>query len=63
MMTERKNNRRARLAARAERIALRNDLGCYSSPADRLELSALLYRHDDAETAEIRELVDLTRVA
>jgi hypothetical protein len=63
MMTGLKENRRAYKAARAQRIALMNELGRYSSPADRLELSALLYRHDDAETAAIRELVDLTRVA
>lgn len=63
MMTELKENRRARQVARAARLALIHDLAGYHSPAERLELSALLERHDDAETAEIRELVDLTRVA
>ena len=62
-MTELLQARRARHAARAQRIALATELARYDSPADRLELAALLERHDDAETAEIRELVDLTRVA
>jgi hypothetical protein len=63
MMTALRHTRRARRAERTAEQALVHDLAAFNSPADRLELSALLGRHDDAETAEIRRLVDIIRAA
>lgn len=42
------------------RRALAADLAGYTSPADLLELSAVLARHHDAEAEPVRELVDWT---
>lgn len=63
MMIERRQLMLARRTARAEANALRRDLAAFASPAELLELSALLGRYDDADTEEIRSLVDLTRAA
>jgi hypothetical protein len=43
--------------------SLARDLAAFDSPSDLLELSAILYRYDDAETADIRTLVDWSRAA
>jgi len=40
--------RRARRAARAERSRLRAELASYRTPAELLELDAILERHPDA---------------
>lgn len=53
----------ARRAARAARDALAKDLAAFDSPNDRLELSAILARHEDVETAEIRQVLDRMHAA
>jgi hypothetical protein len=63
MMTALRESRRVRRAKRSETDALRRDLATYESPAELLELAAMLGRHDDADTEAIRNLVDLTRAA
>ncbi len=49
--------------SRAARRALAADLAGYTSPADLIELSAVLARHADADADTVRELVDWTRAA
>jgi hypothetical protein len=58
-----RETQRARRTTRAAKKALAHDLSAFDSQADRLELAAMLGRYDDAETEEIRSLVDLTRAA
>jgi hypothetical protein len=54
---------RARRADRDARRTLEHELAAFDSPADLLELSAMLERHDDAETETIRRIVDWQRAA
>ena len=46
---------RARRAERTERNRLRAELASYRTPAERLELEAMLARHSPDEVAELRE--------
>jgi hypothetical protein len=46
--------------ARAERRALEQDLASYTSTTDRAELDAILSRHSEEETAEIRRILGRT---
>ncbi len=48
---------RHRRAARAARILLRRDLASYTSAAGLKDLDAILSRHSDEETAEIRRIL------
>jgi hypothetical protein len=50
-------------AARAARRALEHDLACYTSTADRAELEAILSRHSEEQTAEIRHILDARTAA
>jgi hypothetical protein len=54
---------RARRRARENRRALEAELAAFSSPADQLELDAILERHSDAEAIEVRRIVDRFRAA
>lgn len=56
---ERENAR----AARSARKSLQRELSSYSSPRDLTDLEALLGRHGDEETAEIRRLLGQHRSA
>ena len=40
------------------RVALEQELAVYSTPSDRLELEAMIARHPEAETVEVREAYD-----
>jgi hypothetical protein len=48
--------RRSRSTHRTER-ALRNQLAQFTSPAERLELSAVLRRHAPDRAAQVRDLL------
>ena len=52
-----RERRRAQRADRAAERALRDDLASYSTPAELIELSALLRRHDDQDAEPIRRIV------
>ena len=47
-----------RAAARARRRQLARELAEYRTPAERLELDAILGRHSAEETAEIEAILD-----
>jgi len=49
--------------ARTERRALQAELASYTSESDLNDLEAILDRHSDEETAEIRRLLTVRRVA
>jgi hypothetical protein len=49
--------RRSRSTRRAERV-LRHQLQEFTSPADRLELSAVLRRHAPDRAAQVRDLLN-----
>lgn len=51
------------LLPRRRRTRLARELGQFRSQADLTELAALLDRHPDAETEQLRELVDWTAAA
>jgi hypothetical protein len=53
-------HRRVR-AARAARRSLERDLAAFSSPGDVADLDALLRRHSEAETADIRGILAARR--
>jgi hypothetical protein len=46
-----------RRQARAARSTLERDIAAYTSAADRADLGAILSRHTEAETAEIRQIL------
>jgi hypothetical protein len=50
-------------AARAERRTLQRELSSYTSQADLNDLEAILDRHSDEETADIRRFLASRRVA
>jgi len=50
-------------AARAARTTLKRDLAAYTSPRDLDDLEAILDRHSDEETADIRRILAARRVA
>lgn len=52
-----------RRAARSARQRMAAELAGYSTPAERTELDAMLARHEYAEVADIRRIVDRTRAA
>jgi hypothetical protein len=47
----------SRRAARQRRQSLERQLATYSTPSDRLDLEAMLNRHDSADTAEIKAIL------
>jgi hypothetical protein len=49
--------RRTQRAARQHTEHLRRELASYTSPSDRDDLQAILARHSDEETAQIRALL------
>ncbi len=54
---------RERRAATAAHKALLRDVNEYSSQADLADLAATLRRHDDRDSAPVRNAVDWTRAA
>jgi hypothetical protein len=50
-------------AARAARQTLRRELAGATTPADFLELDAILERYDEDQTADIRSIIDQRRPA
>jgi hypothetical protein len=54
---ERRTRLRERRETRAARNRLRAELASYSTAAERLELDAILARHDPAEVAELQSLL------
>lgn len=50
-------------AAHARRAALARDLASFDTPADLLDLSAMLDRYPDQDTAQLRATVRWTRAA
>jgi hypothetical protein len=50
-------------AVRAERKALERELASYTSESDLNDLDAILDRHSDEDTAEIRRFLASRRVA
>jgi hypothetical protein len=58
-----KQSWRDRQVARASRKKLAQELAAFDSASDLIDLSAMLERYDDAEVADIRQLVDWTRAA
>jgi hypothetical protein len=53
---------RARREARAARLRLERDLAAYTSAADVDDLFAVLDRYDDADTAEMRQILSRRRI-
>jgi hypothetical protein len=49
-------------AARAARKSLEHDLASYTTEADLNDLDAILDRHSEAETAEIRRILATRRL-
>lgn len=47
-----------RRADRAERLQLERELAAYATPADQVELRAMLDRHTTEESAEVRQILD-----
>ena len=47
----------ARRAERLERQQLERELASYSTPAERLELEAMIDRHSPEETHEVRDIL------
>lgn len=54
---------RTRRSERAGRRTLERELAGYSSPADRLELDAMLSRYEPSDVRDIQQLVLRTRAA
>lgn len=54
---------RARRAAHAARKKLDRELASYATPAERMELDAMLARYEPAEVADIHRIIDRHRVA
>jgi hypothetical protein len=50
-------------AARAARRSLERELASYTSPGDLNDLDAILYRHSEQETADIRRILAARRGA
>jgi hypothetical protein len=50
-------------AARAERKSLERELASYTSPSDLNDLDAILDRHSEEETADIRRFLASRRAA
>ena len=50
-------------AARAAHKSLERELASYTSPSDLNDLDAILDRHSDAETADIRRILAARRSA
>jgi hypothetical protein len=61
--TEIREEVRGTRAARAERKTLRRELASYTSASDLNDLDAILDRHSDDETADIRRFLASRRVA
>jgi hypothetical protein len=59
----RASKREDRRAARAARTSLERDLATYTTPADLNDLDALLDRHSEEETADIRRILAARRAA
>jgi hypothetical protein len=53
----------ARREARLRRLTLERELALYQSPQDLQDLYAILDRHDDNETVEIRKILSRKRAA
>jgi hypothetical protein len=53
----------ARRAQRQARRRLERELASYSSPAERLELEAMIDRHSPEETREVRDILARQTVA
>ncbi len=49
--------------ARASHVALQRQLADYTTDADLLEWDAILARYEDAETSEIRDILNSHRAA
>ncbi len=54
---------RARRAARQARLRLERDLASYATPAERLELQAILARHEAEDITDIQRIVDRQHAA
>jgi hypothetical protein len=52
-----RDGHRAARAARAERKSLERELASYTTPADLNDLDAILDRHSEDETADIRRIL------
>jgi hypothetical protein len=50
-------------ARRAQERRLRRELAAYTSPADRMELDAIIARADEADAAQIDRIVTDLRAA
>ncbi len=59
----RASKREARRAARAARRSLERELASYTSPGDLNDLDAILERHSEEETADIRLILAARRAA
>jgi hypothetical protein len=57
MFAEIRAARARTIAARRDRRELARDIAAYNSPADRLDLEAILDRHPDEDTVFIRSLL------
>jgi hypothetical protein len=63
LFAEIRDELRGMRAARAARKELRRELAVAVSPADLLELDAIIARYDDDETADIRRVLNERRLA
>ncbi len=62
-LTTLRDELRSARAARAARKSLEHDLAGYTTPDDLNDLGAILDRHSDEETAEIRSILAARRYA
>ncbi|HUZ23631.1 MAG TPA: hypothetical protein VMV07_07685 [Streptosporangiaceae bacterium] len=63
LLAELRAGLRGMRAARAARKTLRRDLAGVRTPADFIELDAILERYNDDETADIRHVLNERRAA
>jgi hypothetical protein len=62
-LTAIRGDRRGTREARAARKALQHELSSYTTPSELNDLEAILDRHSDEETADIRRFLATRRVA
>ena len=63
LLTATRDDLRSRRASRASHKAMARELASYTSPADQIELDAILDRADPDAAAEIRSIIWRNRVA
>ena len=63
LWTAAREKNRARRTARASLKSLERELGTYRTASERMELDAIMARHDPAQVSTIAAIIDRQRVA